>query len=132
MCVDAAIDSSRSKIGIGVIIRNSIGQVLAAVSKPAVGNFKSQEMEAKAMFFGLSWAKQLHIPIDYVETDCLMLVNALNGRISQNSGFHDLVSDVSFHLSSFSNVCLSHIKRDADQAAHSLAKQALQLDNDCT
>uniref|UniRef100_A0A803P9C5 Reverse transcriptase n=1 Tax=Cannabis sativa TaxID=3483 RepID=A0A803P9C5_CANSA len=129
--VDAALDSSRSKIGIGVIVRNSAGQVVGAMSKPAVGNFKSQEMEAKAMFVGLSWAKQYQIPIDYVETDCLMLVNALNGCISHNSSFFGLVSDVTFHLSSFSNVCVSHVKRDANQAAHNLAKQALQLDNDC-
>ncbi|XP_030479109.1 uncharacterized protein LOC115696344 [Cannabis sativa] len=129
--VDATLDSSRSKIGIGAIIRNSAGQVVGAMSKPAVGNFKSQEMEAKAMFVGLSWAKQYQIPIDYVETDCLILVNALNGCISQNLGFFDLVSDVTFHLSSFSNVCVSHIRRDANQAAHGLAKQALQLDNNC-
>ncbi|KAM6547688.1 hypothetical protein CsatB_019364 [Cannabis sativa] len=129
--VDAALDSSRTKIGIGVIVWNSDGQVVGAMSKPAVCNFKSQEMEAKAMFVGLSWAKQYQIPVDYVETDCLMLVNALNGCISQNLGFFDLVSDVTFHLSFFSNVCVSHIKRDANQAAHGLARQALQLDNNC-
>ncbi|KAM6574984.1 uncharacterized protein LOC115696372 [Cannabis sativa] len=129
--VDAALDSSRSKIGIGVIVRNSAGQVKAALSTPAIGNFKSQEMEAKAMSVGLSWAKTYQLPIDFVETDCLMLVNALNGDVSQYSGFYDLVSDVKFHLSNFSNTCVSHIRRNANQAAHGLARYALQLDNEC-
>ncbi|KAM6563234.1 hypothetical protein CsatB_023232 [Cannabis sativa] len=131
MNVDAALDSSRNKIGIGVIIRDSTGRVIAAMSKPVVGNFKSQEMEAKAMFWGLQWAKQLQLQPHCVETDCLMLVHALQGKQSQLSSFHDLVEDISYHLSSFSNACISHVRRDANQAAHGLAKQALQLDNDC-
>uniref|UniRef100_A0A803PF76 RNase H type-1 domain-containing protein n=1 Tax=Cannabis sativa TaxID=3483 RepID=A0A803PF76_CANSA len=129
--VDAVLDSSRSKIGIGVIVRNSAGQVIAALSTPAIGNFKPQEIEAKAMSVGLSWAQKYQLPIDFVETDCLILVNALNGCISQHSGFYDLVFDVKFHLSNFSNACVSHIRRDANQAAHSLARHALQLDNEC-
>uniref|UniRef100_A0A803PD29 RNase H type-1 domain-containing protein n=1 Tax=Cannabis sativa TaxID=3483 RepID=A0A803PD29_CANSA len=81
MNVDTAVDSLRSKIGIGVIIRDSNGCVVATMSKSVVGNYKSQEMEAKAMFSGLHWAEQLQLQHHNVKTDCLMVVNALNGQM---------------------------------------------------
>ncbi|KAF4383796.1 hypothetical protein F8388_023488 [Cannabis sativa] len=51
--VDAVVDSSRNKIGLGAIIRDSHGQVLASLAKQVIGNFKSQKIEAKAIFYSL-------------------------------------------------------------------------------
>uniref|UniRef100_A0A803P3Q4 Reverse transcriptase domain-containing protein n=1 Tax=Cannabis sativa TaxID=3483 RepID=A0A803P3Q4_CANSA len=94
MNVDAACDVSRNKIGVGIIIRNSSRQVVAACSKP-------------------------------------LTVNSINSRSAAISYFGDLVLDIKNHLSYLSSVCVSHVKRDANQAAHGLAKQTLVLDDDC-
>uniref|UniRef100_A0A803PJU0 RNase H type-1 domain-containing protein n=1 Tax=Cannabis sativa TaxID=3483 RepID=A0A803PJU0_CANSA len=108
--VDATVDSLRSKTGLGAIIRDSHGQVRAALAKPVIGNFKSQEREAKAMFYGLSWARHLGLPIDFVETDSLTLANSLNGSSSNLSCFQDLVLDVAHQLSYLSSICVSHVR----------------------
>ncbi|XP_060962155.1 uncharacterized protein LOC115720894 [Cannabis sativa] len=131
MNVDAACDVSRNKIGVGIIVRNSSGQIVAAYSKSFTGRYKSQEMEAKALLTGLDWAAHHNLLVSTLESDSLVLVNSINSQSTAISSFGDLVLDIKNRLSYLSSVCVSHVKRDANQAAHGLAKQALVLDNDC-
>uniref|UniRef100_A0A803QQJ1 Reverse transcriptase domain-containing protein n=1 Tax=Cannabis sativa TaxID=3483 RepID=A0A803QQJ1_CANSA len=91
--VDATVLSSHNKMGYGALIRDSRGEVLAALSKPATCNFKPQEMEAKAMFHALQWARQLHFQVELVETDFLVLVNSIHVLSSSFLSFKDLILD---------------------------------------
>ncbi|XP_060969608.1 uncharacterized protein LOC133036862 [Cannabis sativa] len=130
MNVDAACDVSCNKIGVGIIVRNSSGQVVAAYSKSLTGRYKSQEMEAKALLTGLDLAAHHNLLVNHLESDSLVLVNSINCQHTAISSFGDLVLDIKNRLSYLSSVCVSYVKRDANQAAHGLAKQALVLDND--
>ncbi|XP_060969970.1 uncharacterized protein LOC133037146 [Cannabis sativa] len=56
--IDDALDKHCSKIGVGAVVRNSVGHVVVALSMPLIGIFASHEMEAKAMFHGLNWVLQ--------------------------------------------------------------------------
>uniref|UniRef100_A0A803PZC5 Reverse transcriptase domain-containing protein n=1 Tax=Cannabis sativa TaxID=3483 RepID=A0A803PZC5_CANSA len=131
MNVDAAVDSSKNRIGLGAVIRNSTGQVIAALSMPIIGNFASHEMEAKAIFHSLVWASQWELQIGHVETDALMVTNALYGRTNSIAAFNDLIIDISCLLSFLPGVSISHVKRTANMAAHTLARYALGVDETC-
>uniref|UniRef100_A0A803PI84 RNase H type-1 domain-containing protein n=1 Tax=Cannabis sativa TaxID=3483 RepID=A0A803PI84_CANSA len=131
MNVDAACDVSRNKIGVGIIIQNSSGQVVAANSKPLTGRYKPQEMEAKALILGIDCAALCNLSVNLLESDSLILVNSINSNSNAISSFGDLVLDIKNRLSYLSSVCVSHVKQDANQAAHGLAKDALELDDDC-
>ncbi|XP_030478270.1 uncharacterized protein LOC115695337 [Cannabis sativa] len=39
--IDAALDKHCNKIGVGAVVRNSVGQVVVALSMPLIGNFAS-------------------------------------------------------------------------------------------
>uniref|UniRef100_A0A803QMZ3 Reverse transcriptase domain-containing protein n=1 Tax=Cannabis sativa TaxID=3483 RepID=A0A803QMZ3_CANSA len=128
--VDAALNQEQKILGVGAIIRNENGNVIAALSKPVQGCFRSDELEAKALFHSLNWARQLQLRITHVETDALRVSSAINSPFKNLSSFDDLIMDVCYLLFFFSGVTVSHVKRNANQAAHGLARYALELDED--
>ena len=130
MNIDAAADFKHLKIGVGAVIRGHNGEVIAALSKPIQGCFKSDEMEAKALFHSINWVINCGLQLDIIETDALRVSNAVNSSKRDCSNFSDLISDVCSLLSSFSRVNVTHAKRQANMAAHGLAKYALGLDEE--
>uniref|UniRef100_A0A803QGR4 RNase H type-1 domain-containing protein n=1 Tax=Cannabis sativa TaxID=3483 RepID=A0A803QGR4_CANSA len=130
--VDATCDKAKNIIGIGAIIRDAYGRVIVAFSKLIIGNFTSHEMEAKALFYSLNLAIQLQQLIGQIETDALMVSNALNASFSAISSFKDLIVDITSLLSFFHRVSINHVKRSANMATHSLARYALELDETCS
>ncbi|XP_030498069.2 uncharacterized protein LOC115713727 [Cannabis sativa] len=129
--VDAALDANRNIIGVGAVVRNSDGHVLAAMAKPIVGNFASHIMEAQAMFHSLNWVIQLQLPISVVETNAFLVANALQYGSTAISSYHDILLDVTSLLSFFPQVNVVHAKRSANMVAHSLAKFALGVEETC-
>uniref|UniRef100_A0A803NJ60 Reverse transcriptase domain-containing protein n=1 Tax=Cannabis sativa TaxID=3483 RepID=A0A803NJ60_CANSA len=110
MNVDAVVDSTNNIIGVGAVIRNCEGVVIAGFSKPLIGNFASHEMEAKAIFHSLVWATQLGLQLGHVETDAVMVTNALYGRTNCITAFNDLIIDISCLLSFLPGVSVMHVK----------------------
>uniref|UniRef100_A0A803PFL5 RNase H type-1 domain-containing protein n=1 Tax=Cannabis sativa TaxID=3483 RepID=A0A803PFL5_CANSA len=130
MNVDAATNSKTLTLGIGAVVRNYKGEIMAALSKKVQGCFQSDEMEAKTLFHILNWASQNQMSITMVETDALRVSSALNSNHNDLSCFNDLITDARCLLSSFPRVTVTHARRQANQAAHGLAKYALELDED--
>ncbi|KAM6576935.1 hypothetical protein CsatB_028772 [Cannabis sativa] len=128
--VDAATNVDQKKLGIRAIIRDHNGVVVATYSKVVQGNFRSDEMEAKALFHALNWALQKQLAITHIETDALRVSNALTFASKDLSCFSDLIMDVRCLLSFFPQVLVTHVKRSANQEAHGLAKFSLGLDDD--
>lgn len=90
--VDAASRFDEHKLGIGAVVRNYKGEVIAAFSRPVQGCFRSDEMEAKTLFNSLNWAVQHQLPIAFVETDALRVFSALNSIHTDLSCFSDLIN----------------------------------------
>uniref|UniRef100_A0A803P5C9 RAB6-interacting golgin n=1 Tax=Cannabis sativa TaxID=3483 RepID=A0A803P5C9_CANSA len=75
--VDVATNFEQKKLGIGAILRDHDGMVVAALSKVVQGSFRSDEMEAKSLFHALNWASQLQLSITHIETDALRVSTTL-------------------------------------------------------
>uniref|UniRef100_A0A803PK25 RNase H type-1 domain-containing protein n=1 Tax=Cannabis sativa TaxID=3483 RepID=A0A803PK25_CANSA len=126
MNIDVAANFHDKILGIGAVVRNNKGEVIAAFSKRVQGCFRSDEMEAKALFHSLNWATQQQLLITHVETDALRVSSALNSPHGDVSCYSDLIVDVRCLLFSFPGVTVTYARRQANQAAHSLAKYALK------
>jgi ribonuclease HI len=127
--VDASIPKSSNFVGVGAVIRNSSGLVMAALAQNLPGKFTVKEAEALALRYGLSWALEVFLPIHFVESDAKTVVQALERKSSFKNEFGSILSDVSSLLSNFPRVKLSHIYREANMAAHGLATYALSIDD---
>jgi cupin superfamily acireductone dioxygenase involved in methionine salvage len=66
-----------------------------------------------------------------LEADSLVVVSALRARDSCNRAYSQVLDDIKASFSYFSSVDVLHVCRDANRAAHVLAKFALSqlLDN---
>ncbi|KAM6558557.1 hypothetical protein CsatA_027796 [Cannabis sativa] len=75
----------------------------------------------------LSWIKRKGWEDVIVETDSLMVVQALNSSIHMTSYFGLLVEDCRLILTTLKNVLISFVYRSANKAAHCLARESCSL-----
>nr|XP_023926910.1 uncharacterized protein LOC112038333 [Quercus suber] len=124
---DGATCSGTNKSGLGVVIRDSMGQVLASCSKVVNQAYNSSEVEAMAVGLVLSFAAEIGVKNAVLEGDSLLVVNALTDSESSLSHIKPLINDVKYYSYSLEKLLYSHVTRDCNSVAHSLAKHALNI-----
>ncbi|XP_074304588.1 uncharacterized protein LOC141639334 [Silene latifolia] len=110
--------------GIGVVVRNSVGEVGRAVVKQVRIQWGAEIVEAKAALLGLRMAAQMGLPRVILESDCLMLIDALKSKESVASYFGNVVLDILNLVHLFNSVSFSFVKRGGNVAAHLMAHYA--------
>lgn len=124
--VDAALDVTSGKMGVGWILRDDQGRFLNAVSCPWNGVFSPKEAEALAIREALSWSKMHNLDYMQIETDSLLTVQGLS-HLEFVSSFDLLLADVKDSLSNFAHCSISFVKRSANRTAHLLARESLSM-----
>ncbi|KAF5444601.1 hypothetical protein F2P56_033721 [Juglans regia] len=127
--VDGAIFPDHHKAGIGIILRDEKGDVIAACSK-LEGDVASPEfIEATALLRGLQFCAQWGVPKLVLETDCLILVNALQSQTNFLTDFAFLLNDISRMMRGFQEVQILHVNRLGNIVAHQLARNAWNVED---
>ncbi|XP_041025440.1 uncharacterized protein LOC121265838 [Juglans microcarpa x Juglans regia] len=128
---DAAIDKINSRVGIGVIVRNSEGAVMASLCSsmdlfpdPLLG-------EAIATRRDSSFCVDLGFQHVILEGDSLLVVKAIQIKEDSWSDSGLVVRDIKILLSKFLSWSVLHVHKEVNVIAHHLAKIALSCQEDC-
>ena len=122
--IDAAVFSQTQRMGIGVVIRNHLGQMLAACRR-YVNIFQHPELaEAIAMRHALNFAKDAGFQKIIVASDCANLISKVKCLNTDRSQIGVLVHDIKDRASKFISCNFIHVKRCCNMAAHVLARSS--------
>ena len=125
---DAAVFKNSKSVGIGVVVRDHEGSVLAALSKCLPLPLGPLEVEAKAMEEAISFTIDIRLQEAIFETDSLALSGALTDMstvpitIENCRGIH-------LKLQNFRQSRVQHVRREGNKPAHTLAHHAKEIDN---
>ncbi|XP_075641969.1 uncharacterized protein LOC142613491 [Castanea sativa] len=114
------------KAGIGVVIRNSEGQVLAALSEQIVKPPTVEILELLAARRAVTFTAELGHAQFVCEGDSESVVNSLKGSGMENSRGGHLIRDIISQSNSFQSISFAHVGRQGNAVAHALAQRARQ------
>jgi len=122
---DAAISKEKDRMGVGVIIRDVTGRVLAARTKVTPHITEPATAEALAAWEAVVLARELGGSRILLEGDSSIIVSALGVREPSFRVYGQILNDTKSLFSHFLSVEVHHVRRSANQAAHLLAKHAI-------
>ncbi|PRQ16242.1 putative ribonuclease H-like domain, reverse transcriptase zinc-binding domain-containing protein [Rosa chinensis] len=125
--VDGAVNVVLGLRGLGAVLRNENGDLLIAVSKGMTGGFSVKATELYAAVLGFQTIIQAGFQSTQIilEMDALGVISDLNAADINWSIEGALVEEVRNLFRFFSSVICTYSPRKCNQAAHTLAKNAL-------
>jgi ribonuclease HI len=123
---DAAIDSLNKRMGMGIIVRDCAGQVIAAKSQTVFFLQDPVIAEAQAALCAVEFSRDLGLQSIILEGDSLQVVNALKDPRPNWTKYGQLVADAKGILIMLRSWQICHTNREANCAAHGLAKVAVK------
>ena len=124
MNLDGAVFKEQKAAGIGVLIRDEQGQIVATLRQKINAHLGALEVEAKAVEVALQFAKDVGILDFIMKGDSLIVHNALCGLSPPPSSVAAIISGALGSCGMFRQVDFSHIRRQGNKPAHLLAKYA--------
>ncbi|XP_075644404.1 uncharacterized protein LOC142615551 [Castanea sativa] len=109
--------------GVGVIIHDDSGSVIAALSKALPLQYPAAWTELFAMEQGVLLAQEMTLSKVIFESDAISVIQAISQDLFGSETGH-LVQGIQLAKSSFLRCSFRHVKRDCNRAAHELAQLA--------
>ena len=126
---DGAIFAEDNCSGVGVVVRDRNGLVIAAMSEKIPQLLQPSEIEAMAATRALEFASEVGISEAILESDSLLVIKALATKDIGLAPYSLLIQDAYRCAQAFSLLSYSHTKREGNRVAHDLAKLAMTIPN---
>lgn len=122
---DVAVDKGHGRIGVGIIVRDHEGFVLAAHS--TTKNILVEPVVAKALaaLYAVNFCREMNFYDILMEGDALQIVSAVKMESKYWSRYGHIVDGIKVGLHTLRSWHIDHVKRDANTTAHSLAQEAI-------
>ena len=121
---DGAMFNERDKAGIGVIIRNPKGEVMAALSEKIQKPPSAEILELLAAKRAMRFSLETGFNKSVFEGDSELVIKSLRHGGYENSLGGHLIKDILFTVNSFQSISFSHVVRQSNAVAHALAQRA--------
>ena len=126
---DGSADPNPGPAAIGATIKDRHGKLIASISQP-IGWATSNQAEYRAIIAALEKAVQLGAAQVEIRSDSELVVRQLNGRYRvKKATLRLLCQQVISLLSHFRGVTITHVPREQNTEADSLASAALNFTN---
>ncbi|XP_024190496.1 uncharacterized protein LOC112194497 [Rosa chinensis] len=126
--IDGSFHAGTKIGGLGFIIRDSQGVVVAGGVRPLRHLFSAEHAEALACFEAVKFVLEHNLNPVIIETDSQVVQRQVSLSSEANSSMIGRVyEDIVALLSSSPNLKITHTKREANQVAHRLATHATTL-----
>ncbi|XP_075650021.1 uncharacterized protein LOC142620548 [Castanea sativa] len=127
---DAVVLSDLKCYGVGVIIRNFTGEVMAGMSAKGEYVHNSDEAEALACRKALKFSMEAGFSNLVIEGDNSNVMRAIVSFAVNNCLYGHIVDDIRHYISGRQFVAFSCVKREGNMVAHSLARFARNIVDD--
>lgn len=126
--IDGAFDKVSRKGGIGLVVRDNLGQIVSMEAIPILNAASAELVEALGFKLALNMVIN-NLDKDYVfEGDAQDVVNMLRGSKNAKACLEVIIKD-SLNLVRFFNSCsFNYVSRTCNRVADVIAKYALSLD----
>ena len=108
--VDGASSDQEGSSSVGVVIRDSNGQIMAALCLPLQSHFSVELMEVFALEQGVLFAQELQLPRVIFESDALAVIQAVNDKAT-GSFYGHLIQGILQNCESFESCHFKYLNR---------------------
>lgn len=122
---NAAIDAENNHMGVGVIVRDAVGAVVASLCSVVPYIIDLVVAEAVALWKAVELCTELELPRLHLEGDCWEIVQALLMEGTCWRWYGHLIEESRYQLDTFHDWSVSHTRKEANEAINWSAKAAL-------
>uniref|UniRef100_A0A803PJ09 Reverse transcriptase domain-containing protein n=1 Tax=Cannabis sativa TaxID=3483 RepID=A0A803PJ09_CANSA len=123
--VDAAIFEGANSYGIGLVSRDHHGFLVQGRTDLFVGNATPELAEAIGVREALSWTKENAWQRVVIETNCLVVIQAIRSSVQMISPFGQVISHCKQLIIDLPFVSVLFVKRSANVVAHNFARASI-------
>lgn len=121
---DDVVFKDLREVGIGVVVRDSQGLVLASMLENILLSQSVTDVEALVAMRAVNFAQDLSLPLVIIEGDSEIIIKALCNEDESFSSYGHLIAEAKLSTISFYSFFVSHIHRQCNSIAHDLTRQA--------
>ena len=128
--VDGAIFKETNKAGIGVVVRDGQGCVLAILLEIVEGVQDADVIEALAIWRATRFAIETSFSCVIIESDSLSVVKAIQDTAETTCHIGHIIDDGKHLSMAMKSYKFHHTKKEANQVAHTLARNVIHFDTE--
>ena len=121
---DGAVFRDSNGAGVRAVVRDSMGGVLASLAENIPLPQTETNVEAAAARRAILLARDLNLSSIILEGDSEIITRAIQAEEQSLASYGNLTEETKLHANSFLNFRISHVKRNKNFVAHSLARHA--------